>query len=369
MKEKIPLTSEGSTIFANFQSMWLTYALFAVIAVQWILFSLLVQHAQNEASISADKYHSPPSVELEAFVELKKSRADILNSTTAQKEQPLVGVFATVVFRAPKWMHLRYTLMVHNAIANLPRDGTWKVQLFLNREWVEKEMFPWHPGFRRLLLNNSQIIVTDLPSNLTKGRPRDILLSRWFYQSLEADHVLMFTANGAFCGNHPQPDMLLTDLVQSVDYCGAPWHRGQGGDGGSHSFRNRKAFLQILEYAEKNNKPFKASTEYVYFQNLMQQMNNANLGAFRVASEEQTQDFGGVHSLSSSHGLTRLPLVVSGTQARLKWEERESLLKHCPEVKMIFPSLHEPACFGAHPVAEKCRTTICALGNIPAHGC
>ena len=159
-------------------------------------------------------------------------------------------------------------------------------------------------------------------------------------------------------------------MIDSIDYCGAPWHQGSGGDGGTHSFRNRHAFLQVLEYAAEHNKVFTGgSTEYAYFLQLMKEMNQANVSNFRIATEDQTHDFGGVYNLSNATGLLRLPLVVSGTQARLQWDERESLLKHCPEVKMIFPSLHEPACFGAHPVAETCQSTICALGQIPKQGC
>ena len=93
---------------------------------------------------------------------------------------------------------------------------------------------------------------------------------------------------------------------------------------------------------------------------------------FRVASKEQTIAFGGVYDLSDSatQGLVRLPLVVAGTQSRLTYAKRDSLLKHCPELKVIFPSLHEPACFGAHPNAETCKASICALQeNVSSHGC
>ena len=40
----------------------------------------------------------------------------------------------------------------------------------------------------------------------------------------------------------------------------------------------------------------------------------------------------------------------------------------CPEIKMIFPSLHDPSCFGAKPNGEKCKKSICALRDPPRKG-
>lgn len=157
----------------------------------------------------------------------------------------------------------------------------------------------------------------------------------------------------------------------SLDYCGAPWntHYGVGGDGGSHSFRNRKAMLKVLEHAAKERLTANGS-EYEFFVKTMLQMNQKDASKFAVATKEQTFALAGVTGLSSEAGLERMPLVVAGTQARLSWEERDSLLKHCPEVKTIFPSLHEPACFGAHPKADVCKASICALQDvIPHQGC
>ena len=293
----------------------------------------------------------------------------------SESQQNYKGVFATVIFRAPKWMHLRYTLMIHNALVNLP-DDDWVIQLFLNRPWVDKELLPWHPGLQRLF-QHPRIIVTDLPTNLTTAgvKPKHIMASPWLYRSLVADSVLFFSANGAFCGNHPNPTALWEEMRDSVDYCGAPWRQGRGGDGGSHSFRNRTAVLEALEYARRNDwKLTGGGTEYGYLIKIIAKMNQQEGRNFRLATPEQTNALGGVYNLSladdDSNKLNRLPLVVSGTQARLQWSERDSLLKHCPEIKMIFPSLHEPACFGAHPDGPKCRATICALQeDLPSHGC
>ena len=86
---------------------------------------------------------------------------------------------------------------------------------------------------------------------------------------------------------------------------------------------------------------------------------------------DQTLAFGGVQQISSDNKvLNRVPYVAAGTFANLAWDERETLLKHCPEIKTIFPSLHEPSCFGAHPKPDTCRQSICALQeNLPSSGC
>jgi hypothetical protein len=98
-------------------------------------------------------------------------------------------------------------------------------------------------------------------------------------------------------------------------------------------------------------------------------MNKQGLANFSIATKEQTHMFGGVYNLADDNGVIQIPLVMGGIQPHLTWKERDSLLKHCPELKMIYPSMHEPACFGAHPDPETCRKSICALGEVPKHGC
>jgi hypothetical protein len=375
----------------------ITYFLVVVIAVQWLLFSALLQQQQQQ--------QVAPQQQLEILCDDTKAVTASTRTIQPPPQQQSVavagvqgrnGVFATVIFRAPKWMHLRYTLMIHNALANLPPG--WTLQLFLNRPWVDQEFLPWHPGFQRLLQFSdddraaARLVVTDLPANLTSSgtKPKHILLSPWFYNSLVADTVLLFSANGAFCGNHleERPGATLDELQRTTDFCGAPvnhHHQQQrGGDGGTHSLRNRRAVLRALDYAQRKKIEMTASeTEYVYITRLFLTMNKLGLANFTLATMEQTHQFAGVYNLSSpssssdkknnittNAGLQRLPLVVSGTLAHLSWEERDSVLKHCPEAKMIFPSLHEPACFGAHPNGGKCQATICALQtDIPRQGC
>jgi hypothetical protein len=64
------------------------------------------------------------------------------------------------------------------------------------------------------------------------------------------------------------------------------------------------------------------------------------------------------------------PRILSGTQGNLPWHLRDTLLQICPEYKVVFPSLHDPNCFGASPNAEACAASICALQpNRPKRGC
>ena len=275
--------------------------------------------------------------------------------------------------------------MIHNALINLPihsnskqspdKGDGWKVQLFVNEQWAEDNLLPWHPGLERLFQGeDSRVIVTPLPVSLTKGKPKEVLFSKWFWENMAADRVVLFTGNGAFCGNQPSGSAW-KELLE-LDYCGAPSHsnrhRGVGGDGSSHSIRSRNAMLRVIEYAaqQESEETAPALRDEQNFVDIMLRINQKHPGTFQLATPDQTIQFGGVFNLSSADGLVRLPLAVAGTQAKLTYEERDSLLKHCPELKTIFPSLHEPACFGAHPNAAKCKATICALqDNIPGHGC
>ena len=300
-----------------------------VVVLQWIVLSLVLLHHQSEEVVE-------------------------VAATTSTAKPP--GVAVTVFFRAPRWFHLRYTLLLQNARANLPPD--WVLQVFVNQPWFEKEVQPWHPGIERVLKDNN-VIVTPLPPHLLQKqtKPKDIFLDRWFWEHMAADRVLLFSGNGAFCAHH---DPTIWQQLESLDYCGTPSHHSPGGDGGTHSYRYRPAMLKALDYAKEHNLQPRGGEHTLFVQALRK------MGTGRIATPEQSQAFGGVNVNDS----LRVPLVLSGTQAQLSWTDRDSVLKHCPELKVIFPSLHEPACFGAHPNGTICKSTLCALQDeIPRQGC
>ena len=58
-------------------------------------------------------------------------------------------------------------------------------------------------------------------------------------------------------------------------------------------------------------------------------------------------------------------LVVSGTLPGLTDAERDKLILACPEMKIMFPSVHSPHCYGNHVDSEMCAKSICATSKGP----
>jgi len=198
---------------------------------------------------------------------------------------------------------------------------------------------------------HDRIIWTQIPEKMTRWKPKDIMKSVWLWEHMKHDNVFLFGGNGAFCGN---TDVSL-DRFLIYDYVGAPWNAygGKGGDGSSHSFRHRSVMLGIL----KEHPPDDGDQDYKYF--LKHMMKDST--KYKIADRDATVAFGGISD--------NTPLLLSGTQPHLNFTIRERILFICPELKVIFPSLHEPTCFGAHPKPETCRSSICALNDIPPQGC
>ena len=147
-------------------------------------------------------------------------------------------------------------------------------------------------------------------------------------------------------------------ILDKVDFIGSPsrelWGRGGTGD---ISYRNRTAMLDAIRFKKHDGN----EREDTFFIKTLLEMNkNAERDLYRVATKEQTQLFGGTDGLDEERGP---PMVISGTMPRMDQDSRESLLLLCPELKIIFPSLHNPNCFGANPNSEECARSICALKN------
>ena len=75
---------------------------------------------------------------------------------------------------------------------------------------------------------------------------------------------------------------------------------------------------------------------------------------------ERFSAFGGVANTSA--------FAVSGTLPQVSLQERQDMIEACPEMRIFFPSLHEPGCFGAELQREACAASICAL-NPKKHSC
>lgn len=328
--------------------------LVVIVVIQWFMFVSLLepgvplatpyfQQQQQQQQIHPRQLPS----ELQPASSTNSNGGDSVVSTT--------GVAVTVMLRAPKWFHRRYTVMLHNVLANIPTN--WMVQVFVNEDWFQRDVLPLHPGMQRLRSkDNDRILWTPLPKNMTKFKPKDVMKSRWLWNSIIAENVLLFGGNGAMCANSHYPISRFLEF----DYVGSPWgqQHGRGGDGSSHSFRHRSAMLEVLDYGDDS----RGDQDYQFFLKAMIK----NEKRFKIADKETTIAFGGGANDQQT------PLLLSGTQNSLNWTERENILFTCPELKTIFPSLHEPSCFGARSVVngEKCKSTICALQDeIPGKGC
>lgn len=160
-------------------------------------------------------------------------------------------------------------------------------------------------------------------------------------------------------------------IISMMYNVGTPWwnHRGVGGDG-SISYRNRTAMLDALKF-----KPYDGnSAEDYFFIQTLKAMNDRSKGdntyydKYHVATKYDTQLFGGIN-VTNFREEDGPPMVISGILSKLDHGIRNSILELCPEIKRIFPSLHNPACFGAHPDSEGCAKSICALTQNHPHGC
>ena len=60
----------------------------------------------------------------------------------------------------------------------------------------------------------------------------------------------------------------------------------------------------------------------------------------------------------------KFALGASGTLAGLNDTARGEFLDYCPEIRMMFPILHAPDCFGSDPNAIKCLQVLCEKGGI-----
>lgn len=66
----------------------------------------------------------------------------------------------------------------------------------------------------------------------------------------------------------------------------------------------------------------------------------------------------------------QLPWAISGTLGQLSAAARKNAIERCPEIKMVFPSLDNPACFGASSAIDReaCIASLC-VSNPKSGGC
>jgi hypothetical protein len=289
-------------------------------------------------------------------------------SSVSNQTEKLVGVAVTLMLHSPTWFQRRNTIMINNVRNNLPHG--WKVQIFYMGYGQSQNAIDINPGLKKLIDNND-VILTRIPDTILEKKKKGIhlLTEIWLWTNMVAPRVLLFGGNSVICSNSP----LSLSSFSQFDYIGAPWDnlKGVGGDGGI-SIRSRDVMIAVINYgyerlALKHGNDPKASMlisdgylhwvpDDLFFVSHMIEMNKKKIANFSIADRASTLRFAATGSAANSE-----VLVVSGTLPVLPYDDRNKFMLTCPELKMLYPSLHDPHCFGAKPNGTKCAKTICAL--------
>ena len=293
-------------------------------------------------------------------------RTNIFNrhnvSLAMTPEERLDGVAVTLMLHAPRWFQRRYTVMVQNILANLP--PRWRVQIFsTGRPDAGLQI---NPGLGKLI-ENGMVQLTVLPPALQHMRKKELMTHEWLWENMIADKVLVFGGNSVICGNSV---FSLHDFTH-FDWVGSPWEAngGRGGEGGI-SIRSRNVMLQTIrrelqKSPEVDSNKLRRDWGYEdsFFVSRLVQMEREGV-PLRIADRNTTLMFA-----SSGKYVSEGSFAAFMTLADLDYQRREDFLSYCLELKVIFPSLHDPNCFGAHPNPELCKKSICALQEPLVGGC
>jgi hypothetical protein len=311
--------------------------------------------------------HSAASLDLQRSQRNDRPSAASVNQLTSLGcsslhvpfDKPPAGVAVTLLLHAPTWFQRRYTMMIQNTISNIPED--WVVQIFYTPAGQSQHGLDISPGIQRYVKTGKVVLVPIPSSVLTVKKKRfELMFAPWIWEQMLADTVLIFGGNAVICSNSP----LRVGNFSDFDYLGSPWgyKKGAGGDGGI-SIRSRKAMLAAIEYALRDvdeaekETAFKAwGQEDQFYVRTLLEMNEKAGAHWKVAARNDTLRFSAIGSAVNND-----VLVVSGTLPDVPYDDRQSFLNVCPEIKMFYPSLHDPHCFGAQPDGDKCAKSICAL--------
>lgn len=295
-----------------------------------------------------------------ATVEVPKQFLDLTTVATivTQPNEIIDGVAITLMLHAPTWFQRRYTMMIQNTLNNIP--PTWKVQIFKTGKGQSKAGIEINPGLKRLI-ESGRVITTELPESLWKIKRYQLMAHPWLWEHALADKVLVFGGGSVLCSNSPHR---LTDFIE-YDYIGAPWgfKKGVGGDG-SISIRSRKVMLSAINFElAKITDPNKKEDAYKswgqedqFFVSRLLEMKKEGISHIKIASKEDTYKFAAINKF-----VNHTVLAATGILDGAEHDDRDKFLTFCPELKMVYPSLHNPSCFGASPNAQGCANSICAL--------
>ena len=285
----------------------------------------------------------------------------------------LDGVAAVLLLHAPNWFQRRYSIMVQNVLSNLPSGQNWKVQIFYVRQGQSLAGIESNRGLGRLVASG-KVVLTPIPEDISARYKKRVHLmqSAWLWRSMLAEKVFVFGGNAVVCSNSRRT---LTDFADFA-YIGSPWsaYGGEGGDGGV-SIRSRQLMLKVISYEEQQQKQrgsgisaLPEGQEDNFFVSRIVKMRKegilSSFDSYRIATRNDTLRFSAIGSFAHED-----VLVASGTLPGLSDAEREKFTQICPEIKVLYPSIHSPFCFGAKVDSDKCALSICATKKGPGfHG-
>lgn len=222
--------------------------------------------------------------------------------------------------------------------------NTLKIQIFYNK-YNKMSLNSLKYNYIQKLIKNNIIILTSIPKEYKHLKKKDILKLPWFWKSLKGEKVLLFGGNTVLCSNSPYT----IDNFINYDYIGTQWNlfNGKGGSG-ELSLRDRKAVLKYIE--ENGNEDYYKLHPESEDQLLVQGLQN-------VAPKEISLQF----AISSTRGSLE-PFGISGVLPGMNTTLRSYYIEYCPELKMLFPVLHSPECFGQAPKPLYCFKFLCQNG-------
>ena len=361
----------SSTQYAKVDKSLIIRVCILVIVFQWFFCVFLLQ----------ERYHlgEASSPEMDGIPRRDSSLGSSYTgaSSRTQMAESFEGVALLLILRRPRWYYKRYNVLVDNALSNIP--PTWGLQIMYAKRFLFEDVLDYHRGLKRMFLSGhqnssdtnstshsteSRVIWTELPTHLNRVKPNQAWKDPWVWQHVVAHRVLTVHGDGVLCANSKYD----WDAFQDLDYVGVPWNllNGVGGDGSTHSLRNRDAVIAALKYEGRTHE----RRNDVQLVTTLIKMNQAsessgNKPLFQLATREQTEWFGGTKNqlMNPSNGslikdTSYGPLVVTGTLGDLSQEARNWVIGTCPELKAIFPSLPHPSCFGARPDPVKCAAAL-----------
>lgn len=286
----------------------------------------------------------------------------LLSNTLTKTNPTYAGTAVTLFLGSPKWFQNRYSMMINLMVASLPPD--WMVQIYyLPRNRMSREAVNY-PGVRKQI-KKGFVELVPIPDEYRKMKRKEIMLLPWLYRQMKSDKVLFFGGTSVLCSNSNYD---LDNDFDRYDYIGSPWNDFNGvGGSGAISLRNRTAMLNILENMDEP--PEMGKKEDFFLVEKLLGGNSTSVEGNRLASRADSLQFGISDSIKSFSDLgitTEHPdfMTAQGTLAALSDEERNTAIEFCPELKLFFPVLHSPNCFGANPKPLHCFKFLCEDGGL-----